>query len=198
MRVRGGGEYVLISRTLGIEFGGAVGVVLYLAISVSIAFYAIGFAEALAASFDSESALLVRLIATGLVLVLAGVGAVGADLATRLQYLVMSLLLVALGSFFIGAGADFDSSILRDNLDRPDSNVGFWEAFAIFFPAVTGFSQGVAMSGDLRSPSRSITRGTFAAIGVSTVVYLAVVVLLAGAAPAARLADETTTIMGDL
>ncbi|MEZ5243919.1 MAG: hypothetical protein R2707_02390 [Acidimicrobiales bacterium] len=198
MKVRGGGEYFLISRTLGIEFGGAVGVVLYLAISVSIAFYAIGFAEAVAAAFENESALVVRLIAAGLVLVLAGVGAVGADLATRLQYLVMALLVVALGSFFIGAGADFDGAVLRDNLDRPESGVGFWEAFAIFFPAVTGFSQGVAMSGDLRSPSRSITRGTFAAIGFSTVVYIVVVVLLAGAAPAARLADETTTIMGDL
>jgi hypothetical protein len=88
--------------------------------------------------------------------------------------------------------------VLSDNLDRPESDVGFWEAFAIFFPAVTGFSQGVAMSGDLRSPSRSITRGTFAAIGFSTVVYLAVIVLLAGTTPAARLADETTTIMGDL
>ena len=55
MTVRGGGEYYLISRTLGIEFGGAVGVVLYLAISVSIAFYAIGFGEAVASMAGLQS-----------------------------------------------------------------------------------------------------------------------------------------------
>ena len=198
MRVGGGGEYYLISRTLGIEFGGAIGLVLYLAISVSIAFYAIGFAEALVVSFDRDSAALIQLVAAGLVLLLTAVGFVGADLATRLQYLVMVLLFVALVSFFLGAVGDFDGGRFTDNLTRPDSDVGFWGAFAIFFPAVPGFSQGVAMSGDLRTPSRSITRGTFAAVGLSTVVYLGVFVLLAGGAPAAVLAESTTTIMGEL
>ena len=198
MKVRGGGEYFLISRTLGIEFGGAVGVVLYLAISVSIAFYGIGFAEAVVAAWASDSTLLVQLVAGVVVIVLAGVAIVGSDLATRLQYVVMALLILALASFFVGAVSDFDSALLEDNLGRPNSEVGFWEAFAVFFPAVTGFSQGVAMSGDLKSPSRSITRGTFAAVGLSTVVYLAVIILLAGAAPAEVLASETTTIMGDV
>ncbi|MDH3753606.1 MAG: amino acid permease [Acidimicrobiia bacterium] len=198
MRVGGGGEYYLISRTLGIEFGGAIGVVLYLAISVSIAFYAIGFAEALVAAFDRDSSALIQLVAAGLVVILTGVAYVGADLATRLQYLVMVLLVVALVSFFLGATGDFDGDRFSDNLGRPDSDVGFWEAFAIFFPAVTGFSQGVAMSGDLRTPSRSITRGTFAAVGLSTVVYLGVMVLLAGSAPASVLVADTTTVMGDL
>ena len=198
MRVGGGGEYYLISRTLGIEFGGAVGVVLYLAISVSIAFYAIGFAEAAVTALGSDSTVRIQLVAAGLVLLLTAIGFIGADLATRLQYLVMVLLVLALVSFFLGAVGDFDGAQLSDNVDRPDSGVGFWEAFAVFFPAVTGFSQGVAMSGDLRSPSQSITRGTFAAVGVSTVVYLGAVVLLAGGAPAAVLVEDTTTIMGDL
>ena len=44
MRVKGGGDYYLISRTLGRPFGGAIGIVLYLAQSVSVAFYCIGFA----------------------------------------------------------------------------------------------------------------------------------------------------------
>ena len=48
-RVGSGGDYYLISRTLGTEFGGAIGIVLYLAQAVSIAFYAIGFGEAVAA-----------------------------------------------------------------------------------------------------------------------------------------------------
>lgn len=198
MKVRGGGYYFLISRTLGIEFGGAVGIVLYLAISVSIAFYSIGFAEALVTALGFESSLLVQLCAAALVLALTGICFVGSDLATRLQYLVMVLLILALVSFFIGAVSRFDSGLLSDNLGQPDDpEVGFWEAFAIFFPAVTGFSQGVAMSGDLKTPSRSITRGTFAAVGLSTVIYLATIVLLAGGAPAAVLAADTTTIMGD-
>ena len=48
MRVRTGGDYYLISRTLGVEFGGALGLVLFLAQSVSIGFYAIGFGEVVA------------------------------------------------------------------------------------------------------------------------------------------------------
>ncbi len=198
MRVQGGGEYYLISRTLGIEFGGAIGVVLYLAISVSIAFYAIGFAEALVTAFGADRSTIIQLVAAALNVLLTAVGYIGADLATRLQYLVMALLVVALVSFFAGSLGDFSGDQLNDNLGKPDSGVGFWEAFAIFFPAVTGFSQGVAMSGDLRTPSRSITIGTFAAVGLSTVVYIAVIVILAGGAPAAVLAADTTTIMGDL
>jgi len=43
LKVKGGGDYYLISRTLGVEFGGAIGIGLFLAQSVSIAFYCIGF-----------------------------------------------------------------------------------------------------------------------------------------------------------
>jgi hypothetical protein len=48
IRVKGGGDYYVISRTLGFEFGGAIGIVLFLAQSVSIGFYCIGFGEVLA------------------------------------------------------------------------------------------------------------------------------------------------------
>jgi amino acid transporter len=48
LRVKRGGDYYLISRTLGHEFGGAIGLVLFLAQAVSIGFYCIGFAEVMA------------------------------------------------------------------------------------------------------------------------------------------------------
>ena len=45
-RVQGGGAYYLISRSLGVEFGGAIGVVFFLAQAISVALYVIGFTEA--------------------------------------------------------------------------------------------------------------------------------------------------------
>ena len=49
MDVRAGGNYYLISRSLGLEIGGAIGIPLYLSQAISVAFYIIGFVEAMAA-----------------------------------------------------------------------------------------------------------------------------------------------------
>ena len=52
------------------------------------------------------------------------------------------------------------------------SNPTFSVLFGIFFPAVTGFTAGVAMSGDLKNPSKSIPRGTMLAILTGLIVYI--------------------------
>ena len=46
IQVKGGGLYYLISRSLGREFGGSTGVMLYLAQTIASAFYAIAFSRA--------------------------------------------------------------------------------------------------------------------------------------------------------
>ena len=43
--VRGGGAYFLISRSLGPEFGGAIGLIFSLANAVAVSMYTVGFAE---------------------------------------------------------------------------------------------------------------------------------------------------------
>ena len=94
---RGGGVYFLISRTLGPAFGGAIGLVLYLAMSVSIAFYAIGLGEAVVAcSAWTRRGDRPADRRRHRSLSLLGVAWLGADLATRLQYLVMVCLVVAI------------------------------------------------------------------------------------------------------
>ena len=189
--VKGGGDYYMISRTLGVEFGGAIGIVLFLAQSVSIAFYAVGFGEAVSSIFSVDADWGPQVVALGAVIVLFGLAWLGADAASRFQFVVMTLLIAALLSFYAGAIGGFDAGMVSDGWGRPEGALGFWAVFAIFFPAVTGFTQGVSMSGDLREPGRSLPAGTFAAVGVSLVVYFSVAVLLAGNASSDELINDT-------
>lgn len=178
-RVRTGGAYYMISRSLGIETGGAVGIPLYLAQALSVALYTVGFAESLAGVFPMLDEKMVGVITT---VVITLVALVSAQAAIRVQYVIMaaivlSLISLALGSPLGGAPLTAPAPVAE----------GFWTVFAVFFPAVTGIMAGVNLSGDLANPARSIPRGTLAAVGVGFVVYLIVLLILARSADAATL-----------
>ncbi|MGD2029177.1 MAG: amino acid permease [Desulfobacterales bacterium] len=180
IKVKGGGDYYLISRTLGPEFGGAIGMVLFLAQSVSIGFYCIGFGEAMTVLLPHSIFTTPRSIAMFAVLFLFIFAWLGADWATRFQYVVMALLVSALFSFFAGGLARWEMATLVQNWAAPSEGPGLWIIFAIFFPAVTGFTQGVSMSGDLKNPGRSLPMGTFMAVGISILVYFGAALVFAG------------------
>jgi len=190
MKVKGGGVYYLISRTLGVEFGGAIGIVLFVAQSVSIAFYCMGFAEAVSGFALVSGWIRPELVAALAVAFLFLFAWLGADWATRLQYGVMVFLVLALASFFAGGGAGWNREILAGNLVGSSTSDDFWFLFAIFFPAVTGFTQGVSMSGDLKDPGKSLVRGTFWAVGISTLVYFAAAIILAASVPSDQLIND--------
>jgi len=194
LKVKGGGDYYLISRTLGLEFGGAIGIVLFLAQSVSIAFYCIGFGEVLAGILPFDHALLPQVVAALAVSFLFLFAWLGADWATKLQFVIMGILALALISFFVGGISHFQGSNLARNWSAPASALPFWTLFAIFFPAVTGFTQGVSMSGDLKDPGKSLPLGTFLAVGLSALVYFAAALLLSAAVPQEVLCRDYTAM----
>ena len=53
--VKGGGTYYMISRSLGPEFGGSIGIIFAIANAVAIAMYSVGFAETLKEIFTVSS-----------------------------------------------------------------------------------------------------------------------------------------------
>jgi amino acid transporter len=175
MDVKAGGNYYIISRSLGLEIGGAIGIPLYLSQAISIAFYIIGFTEALR-FLEVFQAYDARLIATAVVLLFGLIAYIGADFALKLQMVILAVLVAALVSFFLGGWGSFIAPTLQPSYSP---GVHFWLVFAVFFPAVTGIEVGTSMSGDLRDPGRSIPRGTIASIVITALVYFAVVIWLA-------------------
>ena len=182
-RVKGGGAYYLISRSLGVEFGGAIGLVFYLAQAISVAMYVIGFTEALVGSLPTGGLSFAEVATVTNVLVFLCV-LIGAGWTIKVQYVILVILGTSLLSFYLGAFDSFSVVTLQANLvPHFQPGEGFFAMFALFFPAVTGIMAGANMSGDLRAPARSIPRGTLAAVAVTAVVYLSQAVLLGAARP---------------
>lgn len=196
MQVRGGGAYFMISRVLGPEFGGAIGLALFFAQALSVPFYLLGFSEAVIRAFPGHDQLFstIALVSAAILLFIAYVGAAW---VIKAQYLIMVVLFASIATFLLGAGQLFSLETLNANLksgftaiEGGVGNYDFWLIFAIYFPAVTGILAGINMSGDLEDPAESIPRGTFYAIGIGFFVYLLQMIICGGAFSRASMIAE--------
>ncbi|MFD0977598.1 Na-K-Cl cotransporter [Salinimicrobium gaetbulicola] len=184
-RVRTGGAYYMISRSLGIEAGGAIGIPLYLAQALSIALYTVGFAESVVNVFPNLNFKLVGLLTTLGITILA---LISAKTAIRAQYFIMVGIGLSLLSLLFGRPLEETDIEMWGTVDS--NSEGFWVVFAVFFPAVTGIMAGVNMSGDLKDPAKSIPKGTLAAVGVGYLIYMTLPVILATRADASTLIED--------
>ncbi|MDJ0574649.1 MAG: amino acid permease [Xenococcaceae cyanobacterium MO_234.B1] len=185
--IRVGGAYYMISRSLGIETGGAVGISLYFAQAISVALYTIGFAESFVDAFPQFhlNQVYVALIVTVLVGILA---LTSASIAIKAQYFIMAAIVLSLLSFIFGHSVpDVEPQMLSTS---PEGSASFWTVFAVFFPAVTGIMAGVNMSGDLKDPIKSIPTGTLAAVGTGYVIYMILPIFLVFRADTASLIEN--------
>ncbi len=184
-KVEAGGAYYMISRSLGVEIGGALGIPLYLAQTFSVALYVMGFSESMVAVFPFMNFKVVGVITT----LLLGTLALFSTKATiRIQYVILVVIATSLISLLLGSSLE-NSNIEMWGLPASRS-VGFWQVFAVFFPAVTGIMAGVNMSGDLKNPARSIPKGTFLAVGVGYVIYMTLPVILASRSDDSTLVED--------
>lgn len=179
IRVGVGGEYYMISRSLGLEVGGAIGIPLFLCRTLSITFYSFGLAESVfALGLGGEaSPAAVQAVAAVIVIVVTAISGQSAAVALRLQLPIMVAVGISLVALVIGV---FSGGLRAPELTASMATApeGFWFVLAVFFPAVTGFTAGIGMSGDLQDPQRAIPRGTLAAVGTGALVYLLVPLLL--------------------
>ena len=200
--VRAGGAYYMISRSLGIETGGAVGISLYFAQAVSVALYTIGFAESVVnakinifgSSINIQDWGLNQTYVALIITILVGILAItSAELAIKAQYFIMAAIALSLLAFIFGSPLpNVEPQWLAS---PPPTALPFWTVFAVFFPAVTGIMAGVNMSGDLKDPIKSLPTGTLAAVGTGYVIYMILPIFMAMRADAASLINEDVFVM---
>lgn len=196
-KVEGGGEYFIISRSFGINIGAAIGFTLYLSQAISIAFYIIAFAE----SFDMVKPFLEAKLGwviadnrvfsvPALLLLIWLMLTKGADLGVKALYFVVAILFLSLIFFFLG-DSSYNPSVAELNLEKKaEASPELFYVFAIIFPAFTGMTAGVGLSGDLKDPKKSIPLGTLAATIFGMVVYIFIAWKLAHSASSADLIGD--------
>lgn len=197
-RVEGGGEYFIISRSFGLKIGSTIGIALYFSQVVSLAFYIIGFTEAFTplfnwwlASFGYElprQAISIPALLLLAVLILQK----GSSMGIKMLYIVNFILFVSLLLFFMGKPIEPGevTEVATPSIFTFTNKESFFILFAICFPAFTGMTAGVGMSGDLKNPSKSIPIGTMVATLTGLIVYILVVIKLSVSAPQADLVND--------
>eukprot|EP00127_Corallochytrium_limacisporum_P002549 Clim_evm106s128 gene=Clim_evmTU106s128 len=194
-QVKGGGAYFMISRSIGPEFGGAIGILYSFATAVAMSLYVVAFAEALLdiiPDFLDNELNEIRVIGLGLCCVVVFIAFCGMGIVTRTQLALLFLMFAAMISIIIGSFigpksqseedkgfVGYDSTVASDQL-TPGFTEGedFFSIFAIFFPAATGVLAGANLSGDLKNPSTAIPKGTLLGILITTVVYIILGVIM--------------------
>lgn len=187
-RVEGGGEYFIISRSFGLNIGATIGIALFFSQAISVAFYIIAFTESFEFLFDFIKEKFNFILPRQVISIPAMLGLSvlilrkGANMGVKALYFVIGILALSLILFFLGKteyAATNDLSLFSAQFRNKEV---FFIVFAIIFPAFTGMTAGVGLSGDLKNPSRSIPLGTTFATITGMIIYFFIVWKLAHSA----------------
>jgi len=207
--VKEGGAYFLISRSIGPNIGGAIGLLFSLGMSVAVAMYVIGFCETLTSQLEDAGFSLtgntlndVRVYGLVVLFINFVMAYIGTAWVIKMQIGLLALLVCAILTFIFGTEFSpknlsegfigYNASLAAENLSpKYTEGYNFFSVFGVFFPAVTGIMAGANISGDLRDPSNDIPLGTMVAIVVSTIVYMGMAVMCGAVVERTGLLDNT-------
>mgnify|MGYP000294794362 CR=1 FL=1 len=176
-KIGAGGIYYVLSRSMGIPIGGSIGIALFVGTAFSIALYLIGFAESFNAYLGLGTSINdLRITGTIALFSLTALALISTSAAIKTQFIILAAIVISLISIFFGS-SEFTPTTIQ--FFSEENAVPLEVLFAVFFPAVTGFTAGIAMSGDLENSKKSIPRGTLYAIGVGLLVYIILAVFMA-------------------
>ncbi|XP_015276881.1 PREDICTED: solute carrier family 12 member 3 [Gekko japonicus] len=193
-KVKSGGTYFLISRSLGPELGGSIGLIFAFANAVAVAMHTVGFAETVRDLLQEYNSPIIdptndiRIVGVITVTVLLGISLAGMEWEAKAQVLFFIVIMISFVNYVVGTiipasvekqakgffsyRADIFAQNFVPHWRGPDGS--FFGLFSIFFPSATGILAGANISGDLKDPAIAIPKGTLMAIFWTTISYLVI------------------------
>jgi len=168
-RIGGGGEYAMAKSTHGMHIGASIGLALFVAQTISITFYSFAVAIGLdpilgwMAGLAGLGAPDMRVVALIVMAIVFALNVLGGDITVKFLMPIVAVIGVAILSFFLGVLYLHGGSLPFSAIDwtaRIPEGMGFWAAFAVVFPAFTGNTMGIGLSGELENPQEEIPWGT--------------------------------------
>ncbi|KAI5098152.1 solute carrier family 12 member 3 [Silurus meridionalis] len=168
-----GGTYFLISRSLGPELGGSIGLIFAFANAVAVAMHTVGFAETVQALMQESGTSMVdplndiRIIGVITVTCLLAISLAGMEWESKAQVLFFFVIMVSFANYIAGTIMpatpqkqakgffSYRAEIFAENFVPSWRGPGgsFFGMFSIFFPSATGILAGANISGDLKASS---------------------------------------------
>ncbi|VVC37171.1 Hypothetical protein CINCED_3A017148 [Cinara cedri] len=200
-RIKGGGLYFIISRSIGSEFGASIGVLLALANTISVALNTIGFCLSLKSLLQSfgigilDSNFGFTLAGFITILIMGILCCIGMDEEAKIQNILLVFIVgaifdiiigsiigpttkIAIASGFTGYRVEtFKENWYSNYRSQDNVEQSFFTIFAVFFSSVTGIQAGANISGDLRDPSDAIPKGTLLSILITITTYILLIVI---------------------
>jgi len=189
---RAGGDYFFIDRSLGSAASTIGGINSWLAISLKSAFALLGIGAMTALLGHSMSIFYLKLLAVGFCLLFFLINLVGVKIAGRFQvFLVMGLIGILI--YFIARGAYH----IDPHHFRPFAPGGIKSIFAasgMVFISYAGLTKVCSVSEEIKNPKKVLPLGMFLSFAIVTTLYVLVVFVTVGVAPASELSGSLTPI----
>ena len=199
---RSGGGYYFISRSMGTAYGAIVGLGLWMGLVFASAFYLVGLGHYASAVFDEVGLALPisPVIPLGLffAVALTGLSVAGTENTTKIQNVVVGILLLILTVFLSYGTLDAFGVFGRETAPDtffPEGFLPVLQTAALVFTSYLGFAQVATVAGDIKKPSRNLPLAMVGSVILVTIFYVVTIFVATSAFGAQALAEFGETAM---
>jgi APA family basic amino acid/polyamine antiporter len=172
-----GGTYLYIDRAMGPLAGTVAGIGAWFSLVFKSSFALVGLGAYLLL-FVSLPAGAVKFVALGLAALIVLLNIVGTEQSGKLQAIIVTVVVVALGAYVAGGGLSLEPS--RFQPFTTQGSAGIVTAAAFVFVSYAGVTKIASVAEEVEDPGRNIPLGILGSMGIMMVLYAAVVAVVVG------------------